>query len=144
MYLCKMRCIYRSISTGWHERVKIRFCKSRLDLLNFLLMDAFSRPLLEWKKFSLYMYVCVCAYISFYCFYFTTFQLIKNPYMILLYSWMDFFKKKKKRNVKPWIQRLSFSPPSPFTLFKKQFPRNRRYEIIILRETNGMWRCCEL
>lgn len=42
------------------------------------------------------------------------------------------------------------TPPIFFLLFlplavcKKQFPGNRRYEIIIQYETNGMWRSSEL
>lgn len=67
-----------------------------------------------------------------YCIFFAD----KFPNMILLYSLKSSYKRPPET--------LNKRAPLFFFCLEKQFPRNRRYEIVILQETNGMWRCSEL
>ncbi len=101
----------------------MRCSKSRADLLIFLLMDAHNSQKRFVKKYLTLLSYCIVLADKF-------------PNMILLYSLKSSYKRTPET--------LNKRAPPFFSVSKKQFPRNRRYEIVILQETNGMWRCSEL
>lgn len=100
----------------------MRCSKRGADLLTFSLMDAYNPQKPFVKKYLSLLSHCI-------------FFADKFSNMILLYSLKSSYKRTPET--------LNKRAP-PFSCFEKQFPRNRRYKIVILRETNGMWGCSEL
>lgn len=123
LYLKRFSVGYRGIRPGLHREKEDEMQPKWSRLIDFV-TDECMQPLEAFCE-----EVPLAAFTDF--FFFPD----KFPSMILLLFPKSFSKRTPET--------LNTCPPASFC-FDKQFPRNGRYEIVILKETNGMWRCSEL